>query len=71
VGGILGSILGRGGLRSGDVITSTIGNVLGSAAGYGSQYRDNGNTYYRSDGERVYEIDARTNTVNRVYPVQR
>lgn|GEM_PF-1088429 len=71
MGGILGSILGRGGLQRGDVITSTIGSVLGGATGYGSQYRDTGSVYYRSDGERVYEIDSRTNTVNRVYPVQR
>lgn len=71
MGGILGSVLGRGGLRPGDVITSTIGSVLGSAVGLGSQFRDTSNVYYRSDGERVYEIDARTNTVIRVYPVQR
>ena len=71
MGGLLGSILSRGGLRTGDVITSTVGSVLGSAVGFGSQYRDTSNVYYRSDGERVYEIDARTNTVNRVYPVQR
>ena len=71
MGGVLGSILSRGGLRTGDVITGAIGSVLGSAVGSGSQFRDTSNVYYRSDGERVYEIDARTNTVNRVYPVQR
>lgn len=71
VGGILGSILGRGGLRTGEVLTGGLGSVLGSAAGLGSQYRDNNKVYYRSDGQRVYEIDARTNTVLRVYPVQR
>jgi hypothetical protein len=71
VGGILGSVLGRGGLRSGEVITGALGSVLGSAAGLGTQYRDNNSVYYRSDGQRVYEIDARTNTVIRVLPVQR
>lgn len=71
VGGILGSILGRGGLRTGEVVNGGLASVLGSAAGLGSQYRDNNNVYYRSDGERVYEIDARTNTVTRVYPVER
>ncbi len=70
-GGILGGILGRGGLRSGDVITDTIGGVLGGASGFGSQFRDTNNNYYRSDGQRVYEIDTRTNTVNRVIPLQR
>ena len=71
MGGILGSILGRGGLRRGDVITSAIGSVLGSAVGFGSQFRDTSNAYYRSDGERVYEIDARSNRINRVHPVRR
>lgn len=71
MGGILGSILGRGGLRTGDVITSTIGSVLGGAAGYGRQFRDSNNVYYRSDGERVYQIDARTNRVVAVHPVRR
>ena len=71
VGGILGSILGRGGLRTGEVVNGGLASVLGSAAGLGSQYRDNNNVYYRSDGERVYEIDARTNAVIRVYPVER
>lgn len=71
VGGLLGSVLGRGGLRTGEVVTGGLASVLGSAVGLGSQYRDNNNVYYRSDGERVYEIDARTNTVIRVYPVQR
>jgi hypothetical protein len=67
VGGILGTILGNGGLRSGDVITNTIGSVLSRGTTYGSQYQDNSNVYYRSDGQRVYEIDARTNRVIRVY----
>ena len=71
VGGILGSILGRGGLRRGDVITGAIGSVLGNAVGFGPQFSDTDNVYYRSDGQRVYEIDARTNTVMRVVPVQR
>jgi hypothetical protein len=70
VGGILGSVLGNGGLRTGDVITGAIGSVLGSAAGMGSRFRDNNNVYYRSDGQRVYEVDARSNTVLRVHPLQ-
>lgn len=70
-GGLLGSILGRGGLRTGDVITSTIGSVLGSAMGFGSRYRDNNSVYYWSDGQRVYEIDARTNQAIRIHPVRR
>jgi hypothetical protein len=38
---------------------------------YRSQYRDNGSVYYRSDGRSIYGIDARTNTVVRVYPMNR
>jgi hypothetical protein len=71
MGGILGSIIGRGGLRTGDLVTGAIGSVLGSATRFGPEYRDNSNVYYRSDGERVYEVDARNNTVIRVLPVQR
>lgn len=70
MGGILGSVLSRGGLRTGEVITGALGSVLGSAAGLNPRYRDSSNVYYRSDGQRVYEIDARTNTVIRVLPVQ-
>jgi hypothetical protein len=70
VGGLLGTILSRGGLRTGEVITGALGSVLGAATGFGPQYRDNNSVYYRSDGQRVYEIDARTNTVVRVLPVQ-
>jgi hypothetical protein len=38
---------------------------------YRGQYRDNGSVYYRSDGRSIYGIDARTNTVVRVYPMNR
>lgn len=69
-GGVLGSILGGGGLGVGDVITSTIGSVLRGGSSYGTQYRDNSSTYFRSDGQRVYEIDARTNQVVRIHPLR-
>lgn len=69
-GGLLGSILGGGGLRTGDLITSAISGVLGNALGFGNQYRDTSNVYYRTDGQRVYEIDRRTNRVLHIYPAQ-
>lgn len=68
-GNILGSILSRGGLRVGDVITGVLGNVLGTAP-MGLGFQDRNDVYFRSDGHRVYEIDARTNTVLRVHPLQ-
>jgi hypothetical protein len=68
-GGILGSILGNGGLNVGTVITSVLGSALGNVpSNYSNQYQGNGQTYFRTDGQRVYEIDARTNTVVRVHP---
>jgi len=69
-GGVLGSILGNGGLRVGDLVTGVIGNVLGRApSNYGS-YQNNSNVYFRTDGQRVYEIDARTNQVVRIHPAR-
>lgn len=66
-GGVLGSILGNGGLSVGTVITSVLGSALGGVPrNYSDRYQSSGNTYFRSDGQRVYEIDARTNRVVRV-----
>lgn len=71
-GGLLGGILGNGGLNVGTVITSVLGRVLGNVpSNYGSRYRSDGDTYFRTDGERVYEIDARTDTVVRIHPYRR
>lgn len=36
---------------------------------YRSLYRDRSGSYFRSDGRAIYEIDARTNTVLRVHPM--
>ena len=36
---------------------------------YRSRYRDRGDVYFRSDGDRVYEIDVRTNRVIAVHPM--
>lgn len=38
---------------------------------YRDTYRDGRDTYFRSDGRSIYEIDARTNTVLRVHRVPR
>jgi hypothetical protein len=70
-GNILGSILSNGGLRVGDLVTGVLGNVLsGVPSGYSTQYRDRSDVYFRSDGQRVYEIDARTNQVIRIHPMR-
>lgn len=70
VGGVLGGLLGGRSLGVGDIITSAIGSVLRGGSSYGTQYRDNDRTYFRTDGERVYEIDSRTNQVVRIHPVR-
>jgi len=38
---------------------------------YRDLYRDGRDSYFRSDGRAIYEIDARTNTVLRVHPMTR
>jgi hypothetical protein len=35
--------------------------------GIPSQYRDGNGVYYRSDGRRIYQIDARNDTVIRIF----
>jgi hypothetical protein len=67
-GGVLGSVLGGGGIGVGSVITGAIASVLGRGNDYG--YRDNDRTYFRTDGQQVYEIDARTHQVVRIHPVR-
>jgi hypothetical protein len=38
---------------------------------YRSRYRDGNGVYYRSDGRQIYQIDARTQTVLRIYAIDR
>jgi hypothetical protein len=67
VGGLIDGVLGRNdncGLRVGGRAT---GNLSSVPSQYRYQYRDGNGVYYRSDGRSIYQIDARTNTVLRVY----
>ena len=72
LGGIFDSIFGGGsntsndctGLRVGQRVTGNLGAVPYQ---YRNQYRDTNGTYYRSDGRQIYQIDARSNTVVRVF----
>jgi hypothetical protein len=72
IGGVIDSVLGRGdncyGLRVGSRAT---GNLYSVPSQYRYQYRDGNGVYYRSDGRAIYQIDARTNTVIRVYDMDR
>lgn len=69
-GNLLGSILSGGGLRIGDLVTGALGSVLGAASNPYGSYQSNGNVYFRTDGQRIYEIDGRTNQVIRIHPAR-
>jgi hypothetical protein len=69
IAGILGSVLGTGsssycGLQVGQRVNTGLYAVPYQ---YQGQYRDGNGVYYRSDGRAIYQIDARTNVVTRVY----
>jgi hypothetical protein len=68
VGEILDRVTGTGGLRVGQRVSADLGPV---PYVYRNEYRDGDGTYYRSDGRRVYQIDARTQTVVRIYAMNR
>lgn len=70
LGGIVDRVLGTnsGGLRVGQQAS---GNLYGVPDEYRSQYRDGNGSYYRSDGRSIYQIDTRTQSVVRVYPMNR
>lgn len=73
-GGILGGVLGNifGGrdncVEPGERAPSNLGALPYELR---DQFRDGNGIVYRSDGQRIYQIDARTNTVLRVYAPNR
>ena len=68
LGQIIDRVTGNGGLRVGQQATANLGAV---PYAYRAQYRDGNGAYYRSDGRQIYQIDARTHTVARVYAMNR
>jgi hypothetical protein len=72
VGGLVDSVVGRNCttvmLRVGDRAAANLYAVPYELQG---QYRDGYGYYYRSDGRAIYQIDTRTNTVLRIYPMNR
>ena len=66
IGGFIDTILGTGGLRVGQRVT---GELYSVPSQYRDRYRDDSRYYYRSDGQRIYQIDARTDVVTRVYRI--
>lgn len=67
LGGILGSMLGIGGNAGLRVGQRASGNLYAVPAQFQNQFRDGNGIYYRSDGRNIYQIDARTQAVLRVY----
>jgi hypothetical protein len=70
VGQIFGSILGGSRNDCLEVGERATGNLMAVPYQYQSQFRDGNGIVYRSDGQRVYQIDARTSTVLRVYAIR-
>jgi hypothetical protein len=74
IGGIFDDIFGRddddcvSGLTVG---ARASGNLYAVPSQYRYRYRDGNGVFYRTDGRQIYQIDARTNTVLRIYPIDR
>jgi hypothetical protein len=68
IGGVIDDVLGRGGLQVGQRASADLGGV---PYAYRDQYRDGNGVYYRSDNRAIYQIDARSDTVLRIYALNR
>jgi hypothetical protein len=70
IGGVISGLFGGGRdcLRVGQRVPS---NLYAVPYEYQGRFRDGYGYYYRSDGRQIYQIDARTNTVLRVYAMNR
>jgi hypothetical protein len=72
IGGVIGNIFGRGNnsdcVDAGDRAPANLSAVPYELR---NQFRDGNGIAYRTDGQRIYQIDVRTNTVLRVYAAQR
>jgi hypothetical protein len=72
IGGVLDNVLGRNNcgttLRVG---ARASGDLRALPSEYRYRYRDGNGVYYRHDGRSIYEIDARTNVIVRIYPMDR
>jgi hypothetical protein len=74
LGGIIDSVFGGGsnddcdGLRVGERVSGSLSSLPSQ---YRNQFRDGNGIVYRTDGQQIYQIDTRTNTVLRVYAMTR
>ncbi|WP_447761336.1 hypothetical protein [Sphingopyxis panaciterrae] len=70
LGGVIDGVLGR------TPATLQVGqraptDLYGVPYEYRGQYRDTDQSYYRSDGRQIYQIDARTRAVVRIHTMNR
>ncbi len=72
IGGLIDNVLGRNttgtSLRVGQRASS---GLYALPSQYRNQYRDSSSAYFRTDGRQIYQIDARSQTVVRVYAMNR
>lgn len=67
IAGIINSVFGGGSsLQIGQRAPS---NLYGVPYQYQAQYRDGNGVYYRSDGRNIYQVDARSQTVIRIFRI--
>ncbi|HEX2762689.1 MAG TPA: hypothetical protein VHM92_02425 [Allosphingosinicella sp.] len=76
VGGVLGNVLGNVLGRGDNCGTLRVGarasaNLRTLPSEYRYRYPDGNGVYYRTDGRVIYQIDARTDTVIRIYSMDR
>lgn len=70
IGGLIDNVLGRNDatLQVGQRAPS---DLYGVPYDYRDRYRDTNQSYYRSDGRQIYQIDARTQAVIRIHAMNR
>ena len=68
LGGLIDGLTGNNALRVGQRASANLGAV---PSAYRSQYRDGNGVYYRADNRSIYQIDARNDTVVRIYGMNR
>lgn len=70
LGGVIDGVLGRNSATL-EVGQRAPSDLYGVPYEYRDQYRDTDQSYYRSDGRQIYQIDARTRAVVRIHAMNR
>lgn len=66
IAGLIDTVIGGGGLQVGQRVPA---NMYAVPYQYQEQYRDGNGVYYRSDGRNIYQVDARSQTVVRIFQI--